>query len=83
MHIIKKKNQLTYIEYLPVYRGINIVEFGKETNTNENFTGSLCYRNNYIIHFILDGHGEFYCDNKIYQLSAGQAFVITPKNLIR
>ena len=83
MHIIKKKDQLTYIEYLPVYRGVNIVEFGKETNTNESFTGSLCYRCNHIIHFVLDGHGEFYCDNKTYQLSAGQAFVITPKNLIR
>lgn len=83
MHIIKRKDILTYIDYLPVYIGLNIVEFGKEKNSSENFTGTLRYRDKYIIHFVLDGHGEFFCDNKTYQLSKGQAFVITPENLVR
>ena len=83
MHIIKRESALIYIEYVPTYIGLNVKEFGKETNSSENFKGTLRYRNNHIIHFVLDGHGEFYCNNKTYQLSAGQAFVITPKNLVR
>lgn len=83
MHIIRKENILTYIDYLPIYKGLNIVEFGEETNSRENFKGTLCYRYNHIVHFVLDGHGEFHCNDKIYHLSAGQAFVITPQDLIR
>lgn len=83
MHLIKNKNQIIYIEYSPIYKGLNVVEFGEETNTYEHFTSTLCYRNNHIVHFVLDGQGEFYCNNRNYQLSAGQAFVITPKDLIK
>ncbi len=83
MHIIHTKNVLTYIEYSPSFKGFNVVEFGEETTNRSPQVGVLTYRNNYILHFVLDGNGIFCRDGKTYQLSKGKAFVITPHNLIR
>lgn len=83
MHIIHSENVLTYIDYKPAYKGLNVAEFGEETNNRESRSSSLCYRHNHIVHFVLEGTGTFYRDGKTYQLSPGKAFVITPKNLIR
>lgn len=83
MHIIHNKNVLTYIEYSPSFKGFNVIEFGEETTDRCSQPGVLTYRNNYILHFVLDGKGIFCRDRKTYELSAGKAFVITPHNLIR
>lgn len=39
-------------------------------------------RSGYIIHYIIEGKGIFKTNGKIYRLSAGDAFLITPGNLI-
>lgn len=81
MHIIQGENIFTYIEYTPIYKGINVTEFGKELSPRT--TGNLCYRPNYIVHFVLDGEGRFTHDGMTNILSKGKAFVITPEKLIR
>ncbi|MBR4419552.1 MAG: AraC family transcriptional regulator, partial [Clostridia bacterium] len=73
----------TYIEYKPALGGFNVCEFGKETNDYNSSNPALCYRYNHIVHFVLEGEGVFVRDGKTYRLKAGQAFVITPQNLIR
>lgn len=35
-------------------------------------------RDHYLIHYILDGSGSFYMDDKKYQLTKGQGFLISP-----
>ena len=35
-------------------------------------------RSFYLIHYVLDGKGEFFCNNKSYQLKKGQGFLIEP-----
>ena len=83
MHIINKENTLTFIEYQPAFSGFNVCEFGEETNNRNTFNSVLCYRYNHIIHFVLNGKGTFIRDGKTYHLSAGQAFLITPQNLVK
>lgn len=83
MYIINKDNILTFIEYQPTFTGFNVCEFGKETNDSTSFCSVLCYRYNHIVHFVLDGTGTFIRDGKTHHLKAGQAFVITPQNLIK
>lgn len=39
-------------------------------------------RSGYLIHYILSGKGFFQCENKIYHLSKGDAFLIKPNTLI-
>lgn len=81
MYILHNENVLTYLDYAPVYNGLNVAEFGKETVLPK--VSSPSYRNNYILHFVLDGEGIFVCDGKSYAVPRGKAFVITPKNLVR
>ncbi len=81
MYLIHNEKVLTYIDYMPVFKGLNVTEFGEETCGVHN--KSLCYRHNYIVHFVLSGKGSFYRDGKTHALAPGKAFVITPKNLIR
>lgn len=38
-------------------------------------------RPNYIIHFVLDGHGKYQVGDEVYELSAGQGFLIEPEVL--
>lgn len=83
MHIINNEKILTYIDYMPVYNGLNITEFGEETSACGDHGNFLGYRHNHIVHFVLEGTGTFFRDGKTYALAAGKAFVITPKNLIR
>ena len=83
MYIVQSDRILTYIEYQPQFNGFNVSEFGQETNDRKSFNSVLAYRYNYIIHFVIDGTGSFYRDGKVYHLSPGKAFVLTPKNLIR
>lgn len=83
MHIIHNKNTLTYINFSPVYNGLNVSEFGREYNDSESFQSTLEYRHNHIIHFVIDGSGTFIRDNKEYHLEKGDAFIITPQNLVR
>lgn len=81
MYIIRNEKVFTYIDYMPVFKGLNVTEFGEETCGIHN--KALCYRHNYIVHFVLSGTGIFHRDGKTHLLSPGKAFVITPKNLIR
>ncbi len=83
MHIIRNATTLTYIEYAPSFVGLNVTEFGEEQNDSSSHSSALYYRNNHILHFVVEGKGSFTCDGRVYPLSAGKAFVITPKNLIR
>ena len=83
MYIIHNEKVLTYIDYQPVYKGLNVTEFGEETNDCDSHNSALCYRHNHIVHFVLEGTGCFYRDGKTFSLSKGKAFVITPENLIR
>lgn len=80
MYIIKKENVTTYVEYSSPFSGLSVVEFGKEKKINRNETPT--HRNNFIVHFVTEGKGIFNCDDKTYYLSEGDAFVITPSNLV-
>ncbi len=83
MHIIKNESVLTYINYSPIYKGINIAEFGKETTSKTAIGQPIQPRNNFIIHFILEGQGSFCCDGKVFTLSKNNAFIITPQNYVK
>ncbi len=39
-----------------------------------------CFRDYYLIHFILSGTGVFLCDDKTMKVDAGQAFLVRPGN---
>ena len=80
MYIIKKENVTTYVEYSSPFNGLSVVEFGKEKKIVKNETPT--HRNNFIVHFVTKGKGIFNCDDKTYYLSEGDAFVITPSNLV-
>ena len=80
MYLIKNENVLTYINYLPVYKGLNLVEFGEERNSRQ--LRQTIHRDNYIIHFVLQGKGLFCHNGKKYPLVPGKAFVITPQALV-
>lgn len=38
-------------------------------------------RNYYMLHFVLDGEGHYYIDDKGYRVKAGQCFLVEPGNL--
>ena len=38
-------------------------------------------RPNYVIHYVLEGQGEYRVDNEIFHLTAGQGFIIEPNVL--
>jgi len=59
MYIIHNEKVLTYIDYKPVYKGLNITEFGEETSTPESHECKLSHRYNHILHFVLEGTGSF------------------------
>ncbi len=80
MYIIKKENVTTYVEYSSPFNGLSVVEFGKEKKTYRNDIPT--HRNNFIVHFVTKGKGIFNCDDKTYYLGEGDAFVITPSNLV-
>ena len=50
---------------------------GKESCTPNHFYGPFI-RDHYLIHYILEGQGNFKVDGKTYSLSEGQGFVICP-----
>ena len=83
MYILSNDSVLTYLNYSPIYKGINIIEFGKETNSTTALNKTPQQRKNFIIHFILNGQGTFWCDGNKYFLSPGKAFIITPKNYVK
>lgn len=58
MYIIRNPYMLTYINYQPTYKGINLVEFGEENNERP-FLDTPIHRENYIVHFVLEGNGFF------------------------
>lgn len=80
MYIIKKENVTTYVEYSSPFNGLSVVEFGRENKKDRNDTPT--HRNNFIVHFVTKGKGIFNCDDRTYYLSEGDAFVITPSNLV-
>lgn len=80
MYIIKKENVTTYVEYSSPFNGLSVVEFGKEKSVHIN--EALKHRNNFIIHFVIGGNGIFVSDGKTFHLGKGDAFVITPSNLV-
>ena len=81
MYIIRNPYMLTYINYQPTYKGINLVEFGEENNERP-FLDTPIHRENYIVHFVLEGNGFFCSNSKKYSLSKGKAFVISPQDLV-
>ena len=57
------------------------MEFGEENNERP-FLDTPIHRENYIVHFVLEGNGFFCCNSKKYSLSKGKAFVISPQDLV-
>ena len=80
MHIIKKNNVITFIEYSKSFNGFYVTEFGREFVTRIKQTPE--HRNNFIIHFVINGKGVFNCDKKTFFLKSGDAFIITPMDLV-
>ena len=76
VYIIRNPYMLTYINYQPTYKGLNLVEFGEENNERP-FLDTPIHRENYIVHFVLEGNGFFCSNSKKYSLSKGKAFVIS------
>lgn len=59
---------------------ISLVHMGRETcNPNHAFSGT---RDEYIIHFVLSGHGFYSADGNTYVLNPGQMFLIYPGETI-
>lgn len=40
-------------------------------------------RNNFVIHYVIEGKGKFFCDGKEYHPKAGQMFIIFPDTIVR
>lgn len=80
MYIIKKDNIRTYCEYSSSNSGLSVVEVGEEILARG--MEIPAHRDNFIVHFVTKGKGIFNCDNKEYFLKEGDAFVITPSNLV-
>lgn len=56
---------------------LNFYDCGEEVCASGYFYGPAV-RNHFIIHFILSGKGTFKCGKKLYNLEAGNAFLICP-----
>lgn len=58
-------------------QGLAIIQCGLQICHSGHSSGKLFYPD-YSAHFILKGKGVYYVNNKSYELSAGQGFMITP-----
>lgn len=56
---------------------LKVYQYGHEECTPGHSFGPAL-RDHYLLHFVSNGHGNFYIDNKCYSLSAGDGFLITP-----
>ncbi len=56
---------------------LNFYDCGEEKCPNGYFFGPAV-RNHFVLHFILSGKGTFRCGKKLYNLKAGNAFLICP-----
>jgi len=59
---------------------LNFYDCGEERCANGYFFGPVA-RDRFIIHFILSGKGTFKCGQKLYNLGAGDAFLICPDHV--
>ena len=66
------KNKQTII---PVSRG--------EEKCTPNHSWGPGVRSLYIIHYVIDGSGTFYCGTKKYTVNKGQIFVIFPRTIVK
>lgn len=60
------------------YDDLNLYEIGCQKCPSGYSFGPII-RNNYVLHFILEGTGTLYLQDQAFPVSAGQAFVIPPK----
>lgn len=63
------------------YKDIAIYEYGVQ-QCEPNFSFGPGIRDFYIIHFIMEGSGEFYVNGENYKLNKGEGFIIEPNRLI-
>lgn len=59
------------------YRGINPVQFGRETCSPGHFWGP-CVRTHWLLHYVVYGFGKFEREGVVHQLRPGDLFVIPP-----
>lgn len=60
------------------YDDLNLYEIGCQKCPSGYSFGPII-RNNYVLHYILEGTGTLYLQDQAFPVSAGQAFVIPPK----
>ena len=56
---------------------LKVYQYGREKCRSEHSYGPA-NRDHYLLHFVTKGKGTFYCENKRYELSEGQGFLIVP-----
>ena len=62
------------------YKDINPMNLGESRCKPNHFDGPG-YRDYWVMHYVVSGKGVFVYDNQVYNLSAGDCFIIKPKEL--
>lgn len=73
-------NNLSSSEYSISNIDLNLFYCGEEDCESDHFWGPSV-RDHYLIHYIVRGKGIFQYDGKVYELSQGQGFLISPYKL--
>lgn len=76
---LKHYDECYFVNY-DSYDDLSLYEVGCQ-NCPPKYSFGPIIRDNYVLHYILNGNGTLYLDNREYSVSAGQAF-ITPPNLV-
>ena len=73
---VKHYDECYFVDY-DSYEDLNLYEVGCQ-NCIPNYSFGPIIRNNYVLHYILNGCGKLYVDEKEFPVSTGQAFVTQP-----
>ena len=73
---VKHYDECYFVDY-DSYEDLNLYEVGCQ-NCIPNYSFGPIIRYNYVLHYILNGCGKLYVDEKEFPVSSGQAFVTQP-----
>lgn len=79
--MIGKREAIVLLEHIwinPIKNSdLKVYQYGREKCRSGHSYGPA-NRDHYLLHFVTKGKGTFYCENKRYEIQAGQGFLIVP-----
>lgn len=73
-------NDIAIMEYKTSFKDLYLVSCGWQ-KCNTTYCYGPAIRNYYMLHFILQGQGHYYLNNKHYKLNKNQCFLTEPKTI--